>query len=317
MWFLESRGGLSENGFIGGAKTDTLPDGWPFSKAQSKEGTTVTAVQPVSIADLACGPGHPLLWILGPCVIESHDLTLQIADTLKQMAERLHVPLIFKSSFDKANRTSGKSFRGPGLYEGLKTLDAVKRKTGLPVTTDIHERDQASALAQVCDLIQVPAFLARQTDLIQDAGRTGVAINVKKGQYMAPWDMRHVVNKMNEVGNRRLLLTERGATFGYGNLVSDMRSIPWMQDLGCPVIFDATHSVQMPGGLGDKTGGDRRLVPYLARAAVAAGCDGVFMETHPRPDEALSDGPNMVALDKLPALVQCCLRIRAAVERPE
>jgi 2-dehydro-3-deoxyphosphooctonate aldolase (KDO 8-P synthase) len=317
MWFLESLGGLSKNDFIGGAKADTLPEEWPFLKAQSKEGTTVTAVQPVSIANLACGPGRPLLWILGPCVIESHDLTLQIADVLKQMAERLHVPLIFKASFDKANRTSGKSFRGPGLHEGLKTLDAVKRKTGLPVTTDIHERDQASALAQVCDLIQVPAFLARQTDLIQDAGRTGVAINVKKGQFMAPWDMRHVVSKMNEVGNRRLLLTERGATFGYGNLVSDMRSIPWMQDLGCPVIFDATHSVQMPGGLGDKTGGDRRLVPYLARAAVAAGCDGVFMETHPRPDEALSDGPNMVALDKLPALVQCCLRIRAAVERPE
>ncbi|MFL5243712.1 MAG: 3-deoxy-8-phosphooctulonate synthase [Gemmataceae bacterium] len=277
----------------------------------------MTAISPVSIADLVCGPGRQLLWILGPCVIESHDLTLQIADSLKQMAERIGVPLIFKASFDKANRTSGKSFRGPGVQEGLKTLDAVKRKTGLPVTTDIHERDQASALAQVCDLIQVPAFLARQTDLIQDAGRTGIAINVKKGQFMAPWDMRHVVSKMNEVGNRRLLLTERGATFGYGNLVSDMRSIPWMQDLGCPVIFDATHSVQMPGGLGDKTGGDRRMIPHLARAAVAAGCDGLFMETHPRPDEALSDGPNMVALDKLPALVQSCLRIRAALERPE
>jgi 2-dehydro-3-deoxyphosphooctonate aldolase (KDO 8-P synthase) len=232
------------------------------------------------------------------------------------MAERLHVPVIFKASFDKANRTSGKSFRGPGLQEGLRTLDAVKRKTGLPVTTDIHERDQASALAQVCDLIQVPAFLARQTDLIQDAGRTGVAINVKKGQFMAPWDMRHVVSKMEEVGNRKLLLTERGASFGYGQLVSDMRSIPWMQDLGRPVIFDATHSVQKPAAQGDRSGGERRMVPYLARAAVASGCDGLFLETHPRPDEAHSDGPNMIALDDFSALVECCLRIREALAEP-
>jgi 2-dehydro-3-deoxyphosphooctonate aldolase (KDO 8-P synthase) len=250
-------------------------------------------------------------------VIESHDLTLKIADTLKQLSESLHVPVIFKASFDKANRTSGKSFRGPGLDKGLKTLEAVKTRSGLPVTTDIHERQQASALAEVCDLIQIPAFLARQTDLVQDTGRTGVAVNVKKGQFMAPWDMRHVVNKMQEVGNRRLLLTERGATFGYGNLVSDMRSIPLMQDLGCPVIFDGTHSVQMPGGLGDKTGGDRRMIPYLTRAAVAAGCNGVFLETHPRPDEALSDGPNMIALENLPDLIQCCLRIRAAIDQPE
>jgi 2-dehydro-3-deoxyphosphooctonate aldolase (KDO 8-P synthase) len=276
----------------------------------------MTAIHPVTIANLACGPGHPLLWILGPCVIESHDLTLQIADTLKQLSESLDVPVIFKASFDKANRTSGKSFRGPGLEKGLKTLEAVKNRTGLPVTTDIHERQQASALAEVCDLIQIPAFLARQTDLVQDTGRTGVAVNVKKGQFMAPWDMRHVVNKMHEVGNRRLLLTERGATFGYSNLVSDMRSIPLMQDLGCPVIFDGTHSVQMPGGLGDKTGGDRRMIPYLTRAAVAAGCDGVFLETHPRPDEALSDGPNMIALENLPALIQCCLQIRAAISQP-
>jgi 2-dehydro-3-deoxyphosphooctonate aldolase (KDO 8-P synthase) len=277
----------------------------------------MSAMHPVAIANLTCGPGHPLLWILGPCVIESHDLTLQIADTLKHLSDSLHVPIIFKASFDKANRTSGKSFRGPGLEEGLRTLEAVKTKTNLPVTTDIHERQQAPALAEVCDLIQIPAFLARQTDLVQDTGRTGVAVNVKKGQFMAPWDMRHVVNKMNEVGNRRLLLTERGATFGYGNLVSDMRSIPLMQDLGCPVIFDGTHSVQMPGGLGDKTGGDRRMIPYLTRAAVAAGCNGVFLETHPRPDEALSDGPNMIALENLPDLIQCCLRIRAAVSQPE
>jgi 2-dehydro-3-deoxyphosphooctonate aldolase (KDO 8-P synthase) len=269
--------------------------------------------QPVPIGNAVCGSGHPLLWILGPCVIESHDLTLRIADTLRDLAERLRLPLIFKASFDKANRTSGKSFRGPGLHEGLKTLEAVKRQTGLPLTTDVHEVQQVTAVAEVCDLLQVPAFLARQTDLILAAGRTGRAVNVKKGQFMAPWDMRHVVTKMGEVDNRRLLLTERGATFGYNTLVSDMRSIPWMQDLGCPVIFDATHSVQMPGGAGDRSGGDRRMVPHLARAAVACGCDGLFMETHPRPDEALSDGPNMVPLDQLPDLVRCCLRLREAL----
>jgi 2-dehydro-3-deoxyphosphooctonate aldolase (KDO 8-P synthase) len=275
------------------------------------------AVQPVTVGDLVCGPGRPLLWMLGPCVIESHELTLQIAERLAELAGRLGLPVIFKASFDKANRTSGKSFRGPGLHEGLKTLAAVKRRTGLPVVTDVHECHQVEAVAEVCDVLQVPAFLARQTDLVHAAGRTGRVVNVKKGQFMAPWDMRHVVAKMEEVGNRRLLLTERGASFGYNTLVSDMRSIPWMQDLGCPVIFDATHSVQMPGGGGDRSSGDRRMVPYLARAAVAAGCDGLFLETHPRPDQALSDGPNMVALDDLPALVRCCLRLRQALEAPD
>ncbi len=270
-------------------------------------------VQPVTIGNAVCGSGHPLLWILGPCVIESHELTLSIAHTLRELNERLKLPLVFKASFDKANRSSGKTFRGPGLQEGLKTLDAVKRETGLPVVTDVHETAQVGAIAEVCDLIQIPAFLARQTDLVQAAGRTGRAVNVKKGQFMAPWDMKNVVAKMEEVGNRRLVLTERGASFGYNTLVSDMRSIPWMQDLGYPVIFDATHSVQMPGGKGDRSGGDRRMVPHLARAAVAAGCDGLFLETHPRPDEALSDGPNMVALDQLPNLIRCCLRIREAL----
>ncbi len=269
--------------------------------------------QPVPIGDYLCGPQQPLLWILGPCVIESHDLTLRIADTLRQMADRLKLPVVFKASFDKANRSSGKTFRGPGLVEGLKTLDTVKRRTGLPVTTDIHECHQVRAVGEVCDLIQVPAFLARQTDLVQEAGRTGRTVNVKKGQFMAPWDMANVVGKMEEVGNRRLLLTERGSTFGYNNLVNDMRAIPLMQDLGCPVIFDATHSVQMPGGSGDRSSGNRQMVPYLARAAVAVGCDGLFLETHPRPDEALSDGPNMVPLDQLPALVECCLRLRSAL----
>jgi 2-dehydro-3-deoxyphosphooctonate aldolase (KDO 8-P synthase) len=281
------------------------------------EGFHMAMAHPVTIGNVHCGPGRPLVWIAGPCVIESHDLTLRIAETLRTMSDRMELPLIFKASFDKANRTSGKSFRGPGLEEGLKTLEAVKRLTGLPVTTDIHECHQAAPAAEVCDLLQIPAFLARQTDLVQAAGRTGAAVNVKKGQFMAPWDMRHVVTKMAEVDNRRLLLTERGAFFGYGQLVSDMRSIPLMQDLGCPVIFDATHSVQMPGGQGDRSGGDRRMVPFLARAAAACGCDGLFLETHPRPDQALSDGPNMVPLDELPALIACCLRIRQAVEKSD
>jgi 2-dehydro-3-deoxyphosphooctonate aldolase (KDO 8-P synthase) len=268
----------------------------------------------VPITDaIRCGAGAPLLWIAGPCVIESHELTLQIAEQLAEVSRRLKVPLIFKASFDKANRSSGKSFRGPGLENGMKTLAEVRRRTGLPVLTDVHETHQAGPVAEVCDVLQVPAFLARQTDLIFAVGKTGKTVNVKKGQFMAPWDMKQVVHKMAEVGNRRLLLTERGATFGYNNLVSDMRSIPLMQDLGCPVIFDATHSVQMPGGAGDRSGGDRRMVPYLARAATAAGCDGLFMEVHPRPDEALSDGPNMLALADFPALVECCLRIRQAI----
>jgi 2-dehydro-3-deoxyphosphooctonate aldolase (KDO 8-P synthase) len=277
------------------------------------------AIQPVTIGRLQCGAGKPLLWILGPCVIESHDLTLRIAETLAGLAQRLQLPLVFKASFDKANRSSGKSFRGPGVRDGLKTLAAVKQKTGLPVTTDVHDVHQVGPVAEVVDLLQIPAFLARQTDLIEAAGKTGVPVNVKKGQFLAPWDMRHVVAKMHEVGNPRLLLTERGTTFGYGQLVNDMRAIPWMQELGCPVIFDATHSVQMPGAGGPRaetstTGGDRRMIPYLARAAVAAGCDGLFLETHPEPDKAKSDGPNMVPLDQLPALVECCLRLRQALQ---
>ncbi len=268
----------------------------------------------VRIGNVVCGRGQPLMWIAGPCVIESHELTLLIAAELARLAEGMRLPLIFKASFDKANRSSGRSFRGPGLHEGLRTLEAVKRETGLPVTTDIHECHQAEPAAQVCDLLQIPAFLARQTDLLLAAGRTGRAVNVKKGQFMAPWDMRNVVTKLAEVNNHSLLLTERGSTFGYGQLVNDMRAIPWMQELGCPVIFDATHSVQKPAGKGDRSDGDRRFVPFLARAAVACGCDGVFLETHPRPDEALSDGPNMVALADLPRLITSCLRLRQALD---
>jgi 2-dehydro-3-deoxyphosphooctonate aldolase (KDO 8-P synthase) len=276
----------------------------------------MSPAQPVSVGPYNVGGGRPLLWICGPCVIEGHDFTLRLAETLRGVADTLRIPLVFKASFDKANRSSGKSFRGPGLEEGLKTLDAVRRTTGLPVTTDVHECHQAAAVAEVCEILQVPAFLARQTDLLEACGRTGRVVNVKKGQFMAPWDMKNVVTKLAEVGNKRVLLTERGTTFGYGMLVNDMRSVPWMQETGAPVIFDATHSVQMPGALGDRTGGDRKMIPFLARAAVAAGCDGVFLETHPRPDEAKSDGPNSVPLDRLPDLIRICLRVREAVTDP-
>jgi 2-dehydro-3-deoxyphosphooctonate aldolase (KDO 8-P synthase) len=277
----------------------------------------MSSVEPVKVGPYTVGGGAPLLWICGPCVIESHDHTLGVATRLKSIAERLGLQLVFKASFDKANRTSGKSFRGVGLAKGLQVLDVVRRETGLPVTTDIHEVSQAAPAAEVCEVLQVPAFLARQTDLLEACGRTGRVVNVKKGQFMAPWDMKNVVAKLAEVGNRRVLLTERGTTFGYGMLVNDMRAVPWMQETGAPVIFDATHSVQKPGGLGNRTGGDRDMVPVLARAAVAAGCDGVFLETHPDPDNAPSDGPNMIPLDQLPDLIQLCQRIREAILPPE
>jgi 2-dehydro-3-deoxyphosphooctonate aldolase (KDO 8-P synthase) len=271
----------------------------------------------VTIGPVACGPEKPLAWILGPCVIESRDFTMRVAARLRKTADDLKVPVIFKASFDKANRTSGKTFRGPGMQEGLKILDAVRRETGLPLTTDVHDESQVGPVAEVVDLIQIPAFLARQTDLLVAAGRTGRAVNVKKGQFMAPWDMKNVVAKLGEAGCTRVLLTERGTTFGYGQLVNDMRAIPWMQECGRPVIFDATHSVQKPGGQGDRSGGERRLVPTLARAAVAAGCDGLFLETHPDPDHAPSDGPNMLPLDELPGLIRSCLRLRQALDATE
>jgi 2-dehydro-3-deoxyphosphooctonate aldolase (KDO 8-P synthase) len=223
--------------------------------------------------------------------------------------------LIFKASFDKANRTSGSSFRGPGLDEGMKIFAGIKSETGLPVTTDIHEVHQASPVAEVVDLLQIPAFLARQTDLLEAAAQTGRAVNVKKGQFMAPWDMKNVVAKMTEFQAAGLLLTERGTTFGYGRLVNDMRAIPQMQETGAPVVFDATHSVQLPsaGAGGTATAGQREMIPYLARAAVAAGCDALFLEVHPDPDRALSDGPNALQLDDLRPLLETCLRIREAI----
>ena len=273
------------------------------------------ANNPVRVSDaVSIGRGLPLVVIAGPCVIESHELTLEIAQRLAEIRAELNVPIIFKASFDKANRSSIHGFRGPGIDEGLKTLDAARQRSGLPLTTDVHEPHQAAAIAAVCDVLQIPAFLARQTDLIAAVAETGKPLNVKKGQFMAPWDMKNVVTKAAECGNMDVLLTERGTTFGYGRLVNDMRAIPIMQETGCPVVFDATHSVQLPSAEGERSGGERRMIPYLARAAVAVGCDALFLETHPRPDEAKSDGPNMVELDRLPQLLRECLRVRAAIE---
>jgi 2-dehydro-3-deoxyphosphooctonate aldolase (KDO 8-P synthase) len=272
---------------------------------------------PATIGPYQCGRGKPLLLIAGPCVIESEELTLSIARRLKEMAAGLPLQLVFKASFDKANRTSAAAYRGSGLEAGLQVLRRVKAETGLPVTTDIHDASQAAPAAEVCDLLQIPAFLCRQTDLLVAAGTTGRAVNVKKGQFVAPWDMKHAIAKLESAGCRDVLLCERGTFFGYGRLVNDMRSIPEMKSLGVPVIFDATHSVQEPGGLGGATGGNRAMVEPLARAATAIGIDGLFFETHPEPDKSPSDGPNMVPLDQFPALVDRIIRIRQTVERFE
>jgi 2-dehydro-3-deoxyphosphooctonate aldolase (KDO 8-P synthase) len=269
---------------------------------------------PAQIGPYSCGRGQPLLLIAGPCVIESEELTLSNARTVKAIAAGLPLQLVFKASFDKANRTSGSAFRGAGLEAGLAVLERVKKETGLPVTTDIHESWQAEPVAAICDLLQIPAFLARQTDLLVAAAKTGRAVNVKKGQFMAPWDMRSVVAKLNSAGCSNVLLCERGTFFGYGRLVNDMRALPQMQSLGAPVIFDATHSVQEPGGLGTATGGNREMVEPLARAATAVGIDGLFFEVHPDPDHAPSDGPNMLRLDDFPNVLRRVLAIRQAVE---
>ncbi len=272
---------------------------------------------PATIGPFRCGRGQPLLVIAGPCVLETEELALRIAGRLKDLAAELSVPVVFKASFDKANRTSVASYRGPGLEQGLAILRQVKRATGLPVTTDIHQPDQAAAAGRVCDLLQIPAFLARQTDLLLAAAATGRPVHVKKGQFLAPWDMKHVLGKLETAGCRHVLLGERGTFFGYGRLVNDMRAIPQMQSLGAPVIFDATHSVQEPGGLGAATGGNRAMVEPLARAAVAVGADGLFFETHPQPDASPSDGPNLVPLDEFPGLLRRLLAIRRTVDELE
>jgi 2-dehydro-3-deoxyphosphooctonate aldolase (KDO 8-P synthase) len=270
---------------------------------------------PAQIGPYCVGAGQPLLVIAGPCVIESEALTLSIASKLRKIADALPIQLVFKASFDKANRTSVEAFRGAGQDQGLAVLAKVNRETGLPVTTDIHESHQARSAAEVCDLLQIPAFLARQTDLLLAAGQTGRAVNVKKGQMMAPWDMKHAVRKLESAGCGNILLCERGTFFGYGRLVNDMRALPEMRSLGVPVVFDATHSVQEPGGLGSATGGNRAMVEPLARAAVAIGIDGVFFETHPTPETSPSDGPNMIPLDQFQSLLERLLKIRDTVEK--
>ncbi|REJ87967.1 MAG: 3-deoxy-8-phosphooctulonate synthase [Planctomycetota bacterium] len=272
------------------------------------------ARDPAVVGPYRCGRDEPLLLIAGPCVIEDASSTLALAEQLRQMTADLPLNLVFKASFDKANRTSVASYRGPGLDDGLAVLDQVRQQTGLPVTTDLHEPHQAAAAGEVCDLLQIPAFLCRQTDLLLAAARTGKAVNVKKGQFLAPHDMRYVVDKLASGGCEDILLCERGTFFGYGRLVNDMKSLPAMRELGTPVVFDATHSVQEPGGLGGRTGGNRALVEPLARAAVAVGVDGLFFETHPDPERSPSDGPNMVPLDEMPALLTRLVRLRETVE---
>lgn len=257
-----------------------------------------------------------LFLIAGPCVIESRDSVMRHSAALAKISDETGVPIVFKASYDKANRTSGKSFRGIGLDEGLRILADARTATGLPVLTDVHEAGQCAPTAEAVDILQIPALLCRQTDLLTAAASTGKPVNIKKGQFLAPWDMRHALGKAREAGGRSVILTERGATFGYGNLVSDFRSLEIMRDLGAPVVFDATHSVQLPGAGGDKSAGERRFIPTLARAAVAVGTDGLFMEVHENPDAALSDGPNSLHLSDLAELLRRLLAIHAARTAP-
>ena len=261
------------------------------------------------------GLDQPLFLIAGPCVIESMQLQIDVAGRLKEITGRLGMNFIFKSSFDKANRTSGTSFRGPGMEEGLKVLDAVKKQVGVPVLTDVHEYTPMDEVAAVVDVLQTPAFLVRQTDFIRKVCSAGRPVNIKKGQFLSPWDMKPVVEKAKSTGNQDIMVCERGASFGYNNLVSDMRSLSVMRDTGCPVVFDATHSVQLPGGQGSSSGGQREFVPVLARAAIAVGVSGVFMETHPNPEKALSDGPNAWPLGKMRALLETMLELDRATKR--
>ena len=261
------------------------------------------------------GLEHPLFLIAGPCVIESEQLVLDIAGAMQEVCKRLGVPYIFKASFDKANRTSSGSFRGPGLEQGLRILEKVKSRLGLPVLTDVHEDTPLDEVAAVVDVLQTPAFLCRQTNCTQNVARQGKPVNIKKGQFLAPWDMANVAAKAREAGNDQIMVCERGVSFGYNTLISDMRGLAIMRDTGCPVVFDATHSVQQPGGLGGKSGGQRQYVPVLARAAVASGIAGLFMETHPQPDQALSDGPNMWPLSRMEELLEGLIAIDAQVKR--
>jgi len=271
----------------------------------------------VDIGSFKVGGSHPHFLIAGPCVIESEKLAIETAEKIVEIARALKIPYVFKSSYDKANRSSGISFRGPGLKEGLAVLRKVKEQVGVPVLTDVHSVEEARQAADVVDVLQIPAFLCRQTDLLVAAAQTGRVVNVKKGQFLSPWEMENVVKKLEQTGNPRILLTERGSMFGYNNLVVDMRALPIMRRTGYPVVFDATHSVQLPGGAGTKSSGQREFVTPLACAAAAAGCDGFFMEVHPDPDHALSDGPNMVPLDRLRISLERLLRICRAAGKGE
>jgi len=281
----------------------------PEARAGSARGPAAT----VAVGPVRVGAGQPLALIAGPCVIEGEDFTLEVAERLQAICRQAGVPLIFKASYDKANRSSGRSFRGPGPEEGLRILEKVRGATGLPVTTDVHDASQVAAAADAVDLLQIPAFLCRQTDLLVAAAKTGRPINVKKGQFLAPQDAKNIVEKVVSAGNPNLLLTERGTTFGYNNLVVDMRALTVLRSFGSPVVFDATHSVQLPGGAGAASSGQREFVAPLARAAVAVGVDGIFLEVHPEPDRAPSDGPNMLPLEALPPLLATLRRVREAV----
>jgi 2-dehydro-3-deoxyphosphooctonate aldolase (KDO 8-P synthase) len=274
----------------------------------------MTVTKEVRVGSVSIGGNNPIVLIAGPCSIESESSAMRHARALKDITGRLGVPFIYKASYDKANRTSIDSFRGPGIKKGLKILKSIKDKLGVPVLSDVHCKGDVKEAAKVLDVIQIPAFLSRQTDLILAAANTGRVVNIKKGQFLAPWDMRHIVKKIESVGNKNIVLTERGVSFGYNNLVSDFRSVLIMKDLGYPVVYDATHSVQMPGGLGDRSGGEKRFIPYLSMAAVACGVDGIFVEVHEDPDKALSDGPNMVRLDELEAMLIKFKRIEKVVK---
>mgnify|MGYP001148339689 FL=1 len=269
---------------------------------------------PVNIGRVTIGEKGPFFLIAGPCVVESEDITLTVADFLRETEEATGIPVIFKASYDKANRTSVESFRGPGIDRGLDVLRKVKEKVGLPLLSDVHSVGEIEKAASVLDMIQIPAFLCRQTDLLLAAGRTGLAVNIKKGQFLAPWDIKAATAKVLSTGNPRIFLTERGTSFGYNNLIVDIRSIAVMKTFGFPVVFDGTHSVQLPGGLGTSSGGQREFVEHLSRAAVAAGADGVFLEVHPDPDSALCDGPNSLPLDQVRPLLTLLKEIHRLVQ---
>jgi 2-dehydro-3-deoxyphosphooctonate aldolase (KDO 8-P synthase) len=269
----------------------------------------------VRLCGFEAGLEHPFFLIAGPCVIESEQLAIDTAGRLKEICARLAIPFIYKSSFDKANRSSGESFRGPGVDEGLRILAEVRRQVGVPVLTDVHEDTDVPAVASVVDVLQTPAFLCRQTNFIHRVAAAGIPVNIKKGQFLSPWEMKNVVDKARATGNRSIMVCERGASFGYNNLVSDMRSLAVMRETGCPVVFDATHSVQLPGGQGTASGGQREFVPVLARAAVAVGVAGVFMETHPDPERALSDGPNAWPLGKIEPLLTTLKELDTVAKR--